>query len=97
MVWGVGQAEGGQAGEVDRGGEEVEVGGDTQLSAHAGAPTAVAAAHEVGDLAFNFRAGGPVVGPPGRVGLAGTGGGRLGFPAADGDAATGLGVGAPGA
>jgi hypothetical protein len=59
-----GDAEGGEAGEVDCGGQEGEVGGDASASAHAGAAAAVAAAHEVGDLAFDLGAGGPVVGTP---------------------------------
>jgi len=93
-VRGVGEAEGGQAGEVDGGGEEVEVGADTQLSAHAGASSAVAAAHQVGDLALDFRAGGAVVGFPRWVGLFVAGGGQAGFVVADGDSAAGLGGGA---
>src|SRR5262249_45045230 len=87
-VWSVGDAEGGEAGKVGRGGEEVEVSGDTGLAAHAGAAAAVAAAHQVGDLAFDFRSGGAVVGSPGRIGLPGTGSRQMRFPAADGDTAT---------
>lgn len=89
---GVGEAEGGESGEVDGGGEEGEVGGDAVPAAYAGASAAVAAAHEVGDFAFDFGSGGPVVGLPGGILLAG--GGEVGFVVADGDAAAGLGVGA---
>jgi hypothetical protein len=72
---GVGDPEGGQAGEVDRGGEEVEIGADTQESPRAGTAAAVAAAHQMGDLAFDLGAGGPVVGLPGGIGLL-----EVGFP-----------------
>jgi hypothetical protein len=37
---------------------------DAVLAAHAGAAAAVAAAREVGEFAFDFRAGGAVVGLP---------------------------------
>src|SRR3954470_832943 len=93
-VWGVGEAECGESGEVDRGGEEVEVGGDAEPAAHAGASAAVAAAHEVGDFTFDFGSGGAVVGLPGGIGLAGAGRGEVCFVVADGDLAAGLGVGA---
>jgi hypothetical protein len=56
-----------------------------------------AAAHEVGDLAFDLGVGGAVVGAPGGVGLPGAGDSEAGFVVADGDAVAGLGVGALGA
>src|ERR1019366_796139 len=58
-----------EAGEVDRSGEEGKVGADPGSASDTGSPAAVAAAHEMADLAFDLRAGGPVVGPPGRVAL----------------------------
>ena len=61
------QSERTEAGQVDRGGQEREVGGDLGDAADAGAAPAVAAAHQVGDLAFHFRAGRPVVGDPGGI------------------------------
>jgi hypothetical protein len=81
----VGDAEDGESGEVDGGGEELEVGGDFDGAAHPGAASAVASAHEVADFAFDFRSGGPVVGFPYRVGLDGSGGGQSGFVASDRD------------
>lgn len=77
-----GEAEYGEPGEVDRGGQEREVGGDLELAADPGAPAAVAAAHEVADLALDLRPGGLVVSPPGRVLLAEPGGGQAGLCAA---------------
>lgn len=52
----VGQPEGGEAGEVDGGGEEAEVGADFVAAAHPGAASAVASAHEVADFAFDLGA-----------------------------------------
>jgi len=92
----VGGAEGGQAGEVDRGSEEIEVGADALPSAHTSSAGAVAAAHQVSDLAFNLGAGGAVVGFPCRIGLLVAGGGQAGFVVSDGDAAAGFRGGAPG-
>jgi len=82
----MGQAEHGESGEVDGGGEQVEVGADAVQAARAGAAAAVAAAHEVGDFAFDFGAGGAVVCSSRRRGLArcaagrGTGSGMQGGP-----------------
>ena len=82
----------GQAGEVDRGGEEREVGVDLVGAADAGAASAVSAAHQVADLAFDLGAGGAVVGVPGGVGLAGAGVGEGLLVRADGDRASALAV-----
>ena len=46
-----GESEHGEAGEVDGGGEQGEVGCDRGLAPHSGAPAAVSAAHQAGDLA----------------------------------------------
>lgn len=54
-MWG--ESEGGHAGEVDGGGQEVEVGSDARLTPHTGAASAVMTAHEVGDLALDFESG----------------------------------------
>ena len=70
------QAEHGQPGEVDRCGEQPKVGVDAGGAADSGAAPAVAAAHQVGELAFDLGAGGAVVAHPGRVGLAGAGVGQ---------------------
>ncbi len=51
------ESEDGEARQVGCGSEEVEVGVDLWSSADAGASSAVAAAHEVGELAFDL---GPV-------------------------------------
>ena len=48
------QAEGGEAGQVDRGGQQLEVLGDPDQAAHPGAPAAVAAAQQVGELALDL-------------------------------------------
>src|SRR5271169_2524303 len=85
-----------EAGQVDRGGEQGEVGGNLDQSADAGAAAAVAAAHEVADLALDLGPGGPVVSLPGRVCLADAGGGQAGLVRADGDRAAFFGGGAPG-
>src|SRR5205814_9013423 len=60
------------------------------------AASAVAAAHQMADLAFDFRAGSPVVGLPGGIGLAGAAGDQVCFVVADGDGAAGCGSGALG-
>src|ERR1019366_1889218 len=85
-----------EAGQVDRGGEEGEVGGDLDQPTDAGAAAAVAAAHQVADLAFDLGPGGPVAGLPRRVLLAGAGGGEAGLVRADGDRAAFSGGGALG-
>ena len=59
-----GQSEHGQSGEVDGCGEELEVGSDFGLAAHAGASAAVFAAREVTDFALDGGASGLVVGGP---------------------------------
>jgi hypothetical protein len=62
-------AEDGQAGEVDRGGQQPPVLPDPQQRAHAGAPPAVAAAQQVRELAFDLGAVRAIVGPPGGIPL----------------------------
>ena len=71
------------------GGEEVEVGVDFASAAHPGTASAVAAAHQVADLAFDFGAGGAVVVGPVGVVLVAAGGGEVLFVTADGDRAAG--------
>ena len=90
-----GESEHGEAGEVDGGGEQSEVGCDLGFAAHAGAAAAVAAAHQVGDLALDLRAGGLVVGLPGRIGLALASAGELLLVGTDLDRAAVFGGGAP--
>src|SRR5918994_601566 len=82
---GVAQAEGGEAGQVDRGGQQLEVLGDPDQAAHPGAPAAVTAAQQVGELALDLGPGGPVVGQPGGVAFAGAGGGEGGLVGGGGD------------
>ena len=57
--------------EVNRGSEETEVGIDFGVPADTGAATAVAASHQMTDLALDLGAGRCVVGLPRRVGLPG--------------------------
>src|SRR5258708_35547975 len=68
-----GDAQDREPGEVGRGGEQGEVGGDLELPTDPGAAPAVAAAHEVADLALHLRAGCAVIAFPGpaRLALAG--------------------------
>src|SRR4030095_4310266 len=79
------QPEGGQAGQVDRGGQQSEVLGDPDPATHAGAAAAVGSSGEEGQLALDLGSGGPVVGQPGGVALAGTGDGQVGLLGVDGD------------
>ena len=79
------QPEGGEAGQVNRGGQQLEVLAHPYQPAHAGAPTAVAAAEQVGQLALDLGPGGAIVGQPGGVTLAGAGGGQVGLLGVDGD------------
>src|SRR5215216_910651 len=90
------QAEHGEAGEVVCGGEEVEIGVDLASAADSRSSCAVLASHQVAELAFDFGAGGPVVGGPVRVVLLGAGLGETQFVATDADAAPSGGVGAVG-
>ena len=81
------QPEHGEARQVGGGSEEVEVGVDLWSSTDACSSSAVAAAHEVAELAFDFGPVGAVVGLPGRVGLTLTGAPERGFEHADADGA----------
>ena len=56
------QVEDGHACEVDRGGPQPEVGGDAGRAADPGSAPAVAAAHEVAELALDLGAGAAVNG-----------------------------------
>ena len=85
---GLGQSERGESGEVDRAGEQLEVGVDLRLAAHARASSAVLAAHEVADLALDLGARGLVVGLPGGVGLAFAGARECGLVRSDADRAS---------
>jgi hypothetical protein len=78
-----------EPGQVDRGGEQGEVGANLDGAANAGTAAAVATAHQVSYLAFPFRPGGGVVGAPGRVGLGGAGPGQLLLVGAEGHGAPG--------
>src|SRR5215211_7172334 len=78
------QPEAGEPGQVDRSGQQPEVLSDTHQPPYAGAPATVAAAQQVGQLALDLGPGGPIVGLPHRVTLAGPGGGQLGLVGMDG-------------
>ena len=82
---GANEAEHRESGEVHRRGEKGEVGADLGPAADAGPSAAVATAHEVADLAFDLRPGGPVVGPPGRIALGRPGPDEQGFMGSNGD------------
>src|SRR5215216_5392624 len=63
------QPEGGEAGQVDRSSQQLEVLAHADQPAHASAAAAVAAAQQVGELALDLGAGCSVVGPPGGIAL----------------------------
>ena len=65
-----GDTERGETGEIDRGGEEIEVGVHLRAAAYTGASAAVPASHQMADLPLDLRAGGLVVGVPRRICLA---------------------------
>ena len=65
-----GDTEGGEPREVDRGGEEGEVGVHLHAAADTGASAAVPASHQMADLPLDLRAGRLVVGLPRGIGLA---------------------------
>jgi hypothetical protein len=88
------QAEHAQPGQVDRGGQQVEVGGDLGKAADPHAAAAVAAADQMGELALHLGSGRAVVGGQVGVGLAGAGSGQLGLVGGDGDGAASRGAGA---
>jgi hypothetical protein len=71
------QPEGGQASQVDRGGQQLKVLGHAHQSPHAGTAATVAAAQQVRQLALDLGPGGPIVGQPGGITLTGTGAGQL--------------------
>ena len=83
------EAEHAEPGQVDRGGEQGEVGGDLDRAADAGASAAVVTPHQMPDLAFDLGSGGAVVGLPGGVGLCRAGTGELGLLGGDRDGAPG--------
>src|SRR5215207_11570347 len=60
--WGPVQAKDAQPGQVDRGGQQVEVGGDLGEAADPYPAAAVAAADQMGELALDLGPGGAVVG-----------------------------------
>ena len=76
------------------GGEEVEVSVDFGSAPDPGSPSAVAAAHQVTEFAFDLRPGGPVVGGPVGILLLTAGIGETLLVTADPDGAPVLGVGA---
>src|SRR5512132_91849 len=88
------QVEYGQAGEVDRGGQQLEVLADPDQATHAGTAAAVATTQQVGQLALHLGAGGPVVGQPVRGALAGAGDQQLGLLRVDADRAASRAAGA---
>src|SRR6266851_1394623 len=88
------QTEHGEARQVLSGGEEVEVGVDFAVAAHAGASSAVFAAHEMTELAFHLGTSRPVVGRPFGVGLALAGPGEHLFVGTDANGAPTFGGGA---
>jgi len=65
-----GDIERGEAGEIDRGGEEIEVRVHLRAAADTGASAAVPASHQMADLPLDLRASGCVVGLPRRICLA---------------------------
>lgn len=81
--WAEAQFQDSQSGQVGGGHEEVEVGGDLGLATHSGSPAAVSAAHEMAEFAFDFRAGGAVVGRPDGIVSEGAGLGELGLVVAE--------------
>jgi hypothetical protein len=82
------QPEGGQAGQVGRGSQELPVLGHPHQPADPGAAAAMAAAQQVGELALHLGPGRPVVGPPCGIALAGTGRSQLGLARTDRDHST---------
>jgi len=88
------QSEHGETRQVVCSGEEVEVGVDFGSAPHAGFPSAVATTHQVGDFAFDFGTGGPVVGSPFGILLETTGISETVFVTPDTDPATAFGGGA---
>ena len=88
------QSERAEAGDVGGCGEEVEVGVDFGLAAHAGVAPAVFSAHEVRQFAFDFGARGAVVVAPALGLLALSGRGEHGFVSADAYGSAGFGFGA---
>ncbi len=83
-----GDAEDAEASQIDRGGQEGEIGGDLGGAADPGSSAAVSAAHQVRDLAFHLGSGGAVVREPLRCGLALPGLSEAALVAPDPDAAT---------
>jgi hypothetical protein len=81
------QAEHAQPGQVDRGRQQVEVGGDLDKAADPHPAAAVAAADQMGQLPLHLRPGRAVVGGAVGVGLAGTGSRQLGLIRGNGDGA----------
>ena len=86
-VGGAAHPEHGHPGDVDRAGEEPEVGVDPFGAADPGSSAAVFATHQVPELAFHLGAGRAVVGDPRGVGLPGAGVGQGLFVRADADRA----------
>jgi hypothetical protein len=80
-------AEHGEARQVGRSGEQLEVGIDLERATDPGSSCAMFAAHEVGQLALHLGARGPVVGAPGGIALTGAGPGERLFMGADADGA----------
>src|SRR5512132_4707555 len=92
---GPGQAQHAQPGQVDRGGQQVEVGGDLGKAADPYPAAAVAAADQMGQFPLDLGSGRAVVGGTIRVGLAGAGSRQLVLVGGDGDGAASLRAGAP--
>jgi hypothetical protein len=91
------QAEHAQPSQVDRGGQQGEVGGDPGKAPDPHAAAAVAAADQMGQLALHLGPGRAVVGGTIRVGLAGASSGQLVFVGGDRDGAARRRAGAPAA
>src|SRR4029453_13054863 len=90
--WSPVQAKDAQPGQVDRGGQQVEVGADLGQAADPHPAAAVAAADQMGQLALDLGPGRAVVGGAIGVGLASTSSGQLRLVGGDGDGAASLGV-----
>ena len=91
------QAEHAQPSQVDRGGQQGEVGGDPGKTPDPHTAAAVAAADQMGQLALHLGPGRAVVGGTIRVGLAGASSGQLVFVGGDRDGAARRRAGAPAA
>jgi len=85
-----------EAGQVDRGREQREVGSDLGSATHPGAAATMVTTHEMGDATLHLRSGGAVVGLPSGILARLAGPGEAGLVGSHPDAASGLRRGATG-